>query len=178
MSEKPLQCEQMTREQFGQIVKAKRTELGLTQVTLGTMVKANKVEIGFLEHGTSGKVSLAKVRRIVRALGLRYTDGFLVRNGICALPRTVKHGLTSTYTMGCRCEKCCRANFARYSRKRAKQVAEGVPPADDPRHGTSLVPYEMGCRCEKCQVYRIARAQGPNKTRRIHYATYYNTGTQ
>lgn len=169
------QSQKMTREQFGQIIKARRLELGLTLKQVSAMVggKMHYTDISRLERSYGPRFGSNKVVPVGRVLGLKFTSGFLVVNRICTLPVGVTHGRPHTYTLGCRCTPCCRATHQGRVSRQASKPRE-IPPLDDPRHGTSMYVYELGCRCEKCQILRSARGS-KNKGRRLHYETYYKT---
>lgn len=89
-----------------------------------------------------------------------------------------KHGTSSAYFNGCKCDHCKRAgaaarrdgNHAAYTNGTSRKLplfSEGdrTNPFDeeDQRHGT-LSAYTMGCRCTWCasagKLYRSARKQG------------------
>lgn len=169
------QSQKMTREQFGLIIRARRNELGLTlkQVSVMAGSKMHQSDISRLERSYGPRFGSNKVIPIGRVLGLNFTSGFLVANGICTLPVGVTHGKQYTYTLGCRCSPCSRANHKGRIVRQAKKPPE-IPPLDDPRHGTSMYVYELGCRCEKCQILRSARGS-KSKRPRLYYETYYRT---
>ena len=169
------QSQKMTREQFGLIIRARRNELGLTLKQVSAMLggRIHVSDISRLERSSGPRFGSNKVVLLGRVLGLKFTSGFLVANGICTLPVGVTHGRLHTYTLGCRCSPCSRANHQNRVARQAVKPPE-IPPMDDPRHGTSMYVYELGCRCQKCQILRSARGS-KNRASRLYYEAYYTT---
>ena len=77
------------------------------------------------------------------------------------LKGTSPHGGFSRYWhLGCRCDKCVKAQRVRVRENRRKRLASG-----ELNHGTRSA-YDAGCRCDQCRAARAA-AYGREKKRAV-----------